>query len=376
MSLIHRILLSVISVLLAAGAVSCAGSRFDEPEVRTTSTLVLRVNLAGGTMSRAQEADKEAANDGEKMNTLRVIILDGDNFVEHNSLWTLESPDVQKNGIRFKVKANDTKTIIFVANEDGTVIDVPSSDGLSGFTETTAGAYFGALNPAVGQKVDIAVLRGITMSLNKNLDKGTGVGAGMVLRRPLAINDIYSYAIGEAPEYNATFYIGRAAVKYTFRITNNDYKNDHTVTSLTIGRVAPVQYFFQNAVFTDDNHFFWSSYTTPAAAGSASALTIPCNTVLPKGQTTEVGPFYVPEGAEYGTAYSVGFSFDGQSMGDQAIEWKIPEEAGTDDPGTPMLDLPRNTHVITNVTLNYQSWTLDYTVCPWQVYDITIPDFD
>ena len=92
--------------------------------------LVLRVNLAGGTMSRAQEADKAAANDGEKINTLRVIILDGDKRVEHNSLWTLDSPDIQKTGMRFKVKANDTKTIVLVANEAGTVIDVPGPGGI------------------------------------------------------------------------------------------------------------------------------------------------------------------------------------------------------------------------------------------------------
>lgn len=362
-------------MLLTAGAVSCTDSRFDGPDSPATSMLVLRVNLAGATMSRAQEADKVAANDGEKINTLRVIILDGGNLVEHNSLWTLDSPDIQKTGMRFKVKANDTKTIIFVANEAGTVIDVPDAAG-SGYTQTTAAAYFGALNPSIGLKADMAELRGITMALNKNLDTGTGFGAGMILRRPLAINDIYSYTIGEAPEYNATFYIGRAAVKYTFRITCNDDKADHTLTSVTIGRVAPVQYFFQNAVFTDDNHFFWSSYTTPPAAASASAVTIPCNTALPKGKTVEIGPFYFPEGAEFASPYTVGFAVDGKQMGNQAIQWKIPEEVGTDDPGTPMLDLPRNTHVITNITLNYQSWTLDYTVCPWEIHDITIPDFD
>lgn len=370
MSLIHRILLLITSVLLA-GAVSCTDSRFDVPGGSATSMLVLRVNLAGGTMSRAQEADKEAANDGEKINTLRVIILDGDKRVEHNSLWTLDSPDVQKTGMRFKVKANDTKTIVLVANEAGTVIDVPGPGGI-GSTETTAAAYFGGLAASIGLQVDMDELRGITMSRKKN----SGAD-GECLRSPLAINDIYEYPIGNAPEYNKTFYIGRAAVKYTFRITCNDDKADHTLTSVTIGRVAPVQYFFQNAVFTDDNHFFWSSYTTPPAATSASALTIPCNTALPNGRTVEVGPFYVPEGAEFATPYTVGFVIDGDVvMENLPVQWKIPEEIGYDGPGTPMLDLSRNTHVITNISLNYQSWSWQYTVCPWEIHDITIPDFD
>lgn len=379
MSLLYRILILITTALLTTGAQSCSGDPYGAPDSPATTMLTIRVNLAGETASRAMEADKEAANNGEKMNTLRVIILDGDMVVEHNSLWTLSTPDVQKTGLRFKVKANDLKTIIFVANEAGTVINIPATgaDGATTYTAVDVAEYFGRLNPTVGMKADLDEMRGITMDLERNLHEGTGPGKGKMLRSPLAINDIHTYAIGNAPEYNATFYIGRAAVKYTFRITNNDKTQDHRLTSLTIGRVAPVQYFFQNAVFTDDNHFFWSDYSVPLEAGSAAAVTIPCgDLVLPKNSTTEVGPFYFPEGGRYADPYTVGLAVDGPDMGTFPIYWKIPEQLGTSEAGEPMTDLPRNTHVITNITLNYREVNLQYTVCPWQEYDIDIPGFN
>ncbi len=354
----HTLLLLATAVITAGGMSACSGERYNEPEVPDSVMLTIRVKLSGNNpYSRAvgdeYEPDKEA-KDGEKMHTLRIIILDQNGVVEHNSLWDAWSQPVIESGIKqFKVKSNEDKTIIFVANESGTIIT--DADG----NTFDASDYFARFSPSVGSIINVNDLRELTMSS---------------VQKPLAINDIYSYHIGSEPNYSATFYIGRAAVKYTFRITNKD-DSEHTLSSLTIGRVASMQYYFQNAVFTDDKHLTWSSYSTPASA-STTDMVIKFETPVSipnDGKTYEFGPYYVPEGATYATPYQVGVSMNGIDLGMHDISWNIPQ---TPDNKTLMLDLPRNTHVITEINLNNTMPVFNYTICRWDEYKIDIPDFN
>lgn len=362
-----RILTLLSAVLILVGSVSCSDSRGDAPEAPATTMLTIRVKLSRdtyGAPSRATgdeyEPYKLPADDGEKMHSLRIIILDGNMQVEHNSYWDLNSPDTEAAGARFKVKSDDHKTIILVANEAGAIVTDRNGNSLP------AADYFRKFDPSVGALVDLNELRALTMRLDDN------IGEPGQLRTPLVINDIHYYYIGKSPEYSHTFYVGRAAVKHTFRITNNDKSEAHTLTSLTIGRVATEQYFFQNAVFTDNDHFLWSSYKTPAGAG-ARDLTLDINRSIPAGGTVEIGPVYIPEGAVYDTPYQIGLAVDGNNLGRYDIAWHMPQ---TPDVSETMTDLPRNTHIITEITLNYTDLSLQYTVCPWDDYKVYIPSFN
>lgn len=351
-------LLWATAVITAGGMSACSGERYNEPEVPDSVMLTIRVKLSGNNpYSRAvgdeYEPDKEA-QDGEKMQTLRIIILDQNGVVEHNSLWDAWSQPVTESGIKqFKVKSNEDKTIIFVANESGTVITNANGNSFD------ASDYFARFSPSVGSIINVRDLRELTMSR---------------VQTPLAINDIYTYHIGSEPNYSATFSICRAAAKYTFRITNND-DSEHTLSSLTIGRVASTQYYFQNAVFTDDNHFTWSSYETPPSAPTTDmVIKFKTPVSIPNdGKTYEFGPYYVPEGATYATPYQVGVSMNGINLGMHDISCNIPQAP---DNKTPMLDLPRNAHIITEINLNNTVPVFNYTICPWDMHNIDIPSFN
>lgn len=387
MSLYKRILLFLTAAVLAVGAVSCSGSHDDEPETPAYVMLTIRVNLPDNdNLSRAvgdeYEPDKEAKA-GEAMQSLRIIIVDQNGSVEHNSLWDAFSTPVTQSSVRrFKVKGNEDKTIILVANEEGTTITDRNGNKMA-VTD-----YLNSLNASVGTHVNLDDLYKLTMSLADNKSNGTTIAGNVYadnydgdLRVPLAINDIYTnYHIGNKPEQTAIFYVRRAAVKYTFRIVNKSTDNDgnplaHTLNKLTIGRVADSQFFFQNAVYTDADHWFWSSYTTPAGVTTRDmVLDFGTGTSIPAdGKVHEFGPYYVPEGATYVTPYQVGIALDGIDMGMHDISWHMPQ---TPDDVTSMLDLPRNAHIITEITIQDTKPEFRYTICPWDEHKIEIPPFN
>ncbi len=364
---------SIFKTLLAAAVVmtavtGCSRDASDEPaSLRETATLKLYIDLTDSRdRSRAVgdefEDYKWAANDGEKMHTVRVIVLDAQQRVEHNSLWTLTAADIRATGREFPVKANETKTIILIANEAGKTVTAPDGSRVS------AADLFGSMLASDGAEVDVDRLRGYTHELEANTD-------GDDMTAPLLMSAIHSYTIGNEESYSATFTIHRAAVKYTFRITAPD-DEPHTVNAVHIGRAASRQYLFPDADFTADNQMEWSAYRTPADAG-ADVLSFTRTTAIAAGNSeqVELAPVYLPEGMNLaaGDIYNVGLTVDGIFTGMKDLNWSIPQ---TPDVTIPMTDLPRGTHVIVDITLNHTDFEIDYTVCLWTVYNIDIPSFN
>lgn len=347
---LHRHIIRCAAALLAAVLTLCAScSRSgDEPTPPPsgpgTAMLHIQIALANPAgPSRANPADDPLpADDGEKMQLLRIIILDGNGYAEHNSLWDLRSaPDITAAGQAFPVRANDTKTIIFVANEHSECMD-GVRDELSG------------INAAVGEKVDLARLQSLLLDAP--------------VTSPLPISAVYTYHIGPATAYRATFLIHRAAVKYSFRITNNDSDEPHRVDYVAIDNAATTQYLLPDADYTADDQTQWSAYRVPATAG-AEQRTYGVNADIAYGNTLELPAIYLPEGRPGTDSYHAGISVDGNFLGWAELR---------DENGKPMTDLPRNTHVVINITLNleYSDFKINYTVCPWQTEEIDIPDFD
>lgn len=356
-------ILSLVTAMLALLVCSSCSDSSTEVLVETdnaTSILNLRIRLARSTYSSRAPGDELPANLGERMQTLRIIILNGNSQAEYNQLWNLNAPAVDEFGTRVRVSSNDIKTIILVANEAGAIITDSAGN------KHDAATYFDNINANFGSYVDVDELRKLTMVVDDNKDENGW------LRTPLVINDIHTMRIGEAPEYFHSFWIERAASKYTFRITNKDMVNSHTLTSLTISRVASAQYFFPKATYGDDAHTNRLSYSTPAGVTTKDVV-LTINRTIAKGETIEVGPFYVPEGLVFDDAYKIGIAIDGDEFEHRNIAWRAPESS---DPITPMTDLPRNSHVVSNITLNYVNWSVDYTVCPWDEHTINIPSFN
>lgn len=376
---IHRRLRSMtgvlIAVILSFVLSGCSSDRKDSPRAET-AVLSIRVTLHDDipsgpfrmhdTRAGEYDADKFAANYMEKMHTLRVIIISADNTVEHNTLWDFtSSPAEHVSGGDFPVKAGEMKTILLVANENGKT--VRKSDG----SAVSASDYLGRLSATVGTLVDLNELKKTVIPESAiATDPHTGM-----LTEPMFITAVYNYYIGTDRErYSATFNIHRTLTKYTFRITNKDKTKPHKLDFIDIDRVASFCWLFPNAEYQDSQQTLLVGYHA-ADTSNGKIMTYQVSETIGAGETREFGPYYFPEGADLGASgsYSVGFGFDGFSTGWRRLEWFKPENP---DVKFPMTDLPRNTHVVVNVSFEFLGIGLNYTVCPWNMHEIDIPPFN
>ncbi len=376
-----------VAALVGLSHAACSrvpeGGEPDVPENMTTAILTVRLSLSGAgavtsshnddmrlTQSRAGEDQADGSD--EMLHTVRIIILDGDGYVEHNTLWDLTAdPAVIASGLSFPVKRNDDKTLIFIGNEAGAVV-TDMSDG----SNTGVGRYFSRFYPALGNQrvhVDIdALRRNLVLDLSANNDADA---VGMQLRRPLVATAVYeNFHIGDDENYSGHFYLHRAAAKYTYRLTNNSTDGSVIVRAITVNNVAARQNFFFDAVFGAYNQLSVDSYVP--FAGDGDEYVFPVGVDIPAGRTVEIGPFYIPEGPVVNatSAYSTGLALNDEEPVTRDITY-----GGDSGRQKLMTDLPRNTHVVINGSFRRSTATdlmLDVTVCPWHTYITDIPSYD
>lgn len=325
----------LIAVALSAlAATSCSeptGSAFiaDEPSDGNGGVSVLSMRVELGRIDYDEPAgratpDELPANANELMQSLRIIILDGNGFAEHNSYWsTTPESGVVSRSVDFPIKSNDTKTIILLANE------------MSLQTETRE--FFEGINASAGEYVDVAKVRSLTMT-----------GMTSTISGPLVMSDIHTAEIGNAPFYSRTLPITRAAVKLTYRITNHSSTMAQSIYSVGFDRAAGRQYLFGGEVLATTGKLEPKTFVTDMSVGAM--------------ETVEAGPYYIAEGPAY--------------SGYQAT-LRLTRTSAIQRAALNMRDLPRNTHVVINIGLNHDSGpTISYMVCPWEERSIDIPDFN
>ena len=362
-----------LTLLLASGMFllcACAGKGSpDEPDDdQALATLALRiaVNLYSTDVSRAAQApslNKISGADLDKMHTLRIIILDGNDVVEHNAFIDFSAdPTYIDEEETFLVKRNDTKTILFVANEEFVNITLPSGQTMP------ASDFLNSLSAAAGSIADLGMIRKIIL---QTADNHSADSPELSINSPMAITAIYNYRIGNAANYHRHFYLHRAAVKFSYTFEN---KSDSPVTIREIGlnNMAQRQYLFPDADFTNDRQTAFSAYRTPDSSGSTASCH--CNLTIPARGSAELPPLYFPEGHNSGSSnpYTIRFIVDDISTGWTPIYWH-PEG---NDIKSLMTDLPRNTHIMVIASFELGKVTLRYTVCPWMKSEIDIPDFN
>ncbi len=328
------------------------------------SRMVLSVALPGpqggsdrtrGDFDNFDNENDKWGQPGENIERLRVIILDSRGGVEVNTLYTNLDDAVSAGQYEYRVLNHDTKTVILLANEDGYSVE---TDG----GRVSATDYFGAFN--VNSRMDVNELQRLRVRMDANADASDP--HGMTMRRPLPITAVYQEHISTNDENEVVerqYDMHRAAVKYSFRIINKS-KFDHKLEGIRISRVTDEEFLFPNAEYETNSlgHQVIRSYSTPSTAKESEYSYSGFSLFLPKHMEQAlkaIDPVYVPEGLAGGQPYKVSITLNSAPLAIWGeLKWRMP---GQDVLlSAPMTDLPRNTHVVVNITIKDDN-TFEFT---------------
>lgn len=339
--LMHYIMGCVITVMLTGCVMDDV-----EPDVKMVNVSI-SVSLADAVTSRAYV---DAETDAEKMNTLRIVIVRGaeNGVVEHNRFIDLNSTPVILHGIEtFQVVANEEKYIYFFVNEK----TIQFQEQAFGF-EITPGANF-PFEALKAKKIDLNV--------NNNTVQQ--------MPTPLPMNSMYSLMVGEE-DMVRTFWVTRAATKFTYIIDNSENTEDFKLTRLEIKNQAVTEHYMQHVngeipVWNSETNDILQDITSFDAPHQGTETNhysyvqdFSDGIDITAGKKVELEPIYLAEtkrfGDGYGTSdfYETTLSFGAlTSFTGQLTE--LPYQ------------LPRNTHVVVTVKIMNGNVTWEVDVFPY-----------
>lgn len=360
----------------------CADEAWLKEDTKYTS-LTLRLNLSedGATTSPQLQRTRAGFDNfdnetdkwwikGENIEELRILILDSKGYVEANSKVDASNATVMGE-YTFKVRSNEEKTVLLIANEGNYLIDEPGME-ISRAT-TSLSRYLESLE--IGTPTKLQELKSLVLSREPNSGIAENTLQTPTLKTPLPITAIYDETIGDEEEVSRTYWLHRAAVKYSFRIINES-NTPHRLDGIRIDRISDRQFLFPNADYSINQygHIEVSEYRTPdGTQESEEDITLSSALNLPSRMENAVEAlpsFYVPEGKAGTEAQKVSVTLDGVPLaiwGD--LKWLMPGE--TEATPRDMVDLPRNTHVVVNITIK-DNTRIECIACvaPYSVVDL------
>lgn len=378
---LHIIFPALFAIQLLAG---CSSGLSDETTASGEYTLlVLSVNLGsadGGQMRHTRSEgfgnfnneDDKWGVPGENMEELRILILDGGNNVEVNRPVTMSNV-TQTEQYTFKVRKNDRKTVVLLANEGDYVLD---GEGTEDGVPIRLRDYMNGIDR--NDMILPADLEKLIVTLDAN-SSGSEAGSHKSLKAPLLISAVYKdETVGEEKVTERSYDIHRAAVKYSFRVINQSLF-PHTLEGIRIKRIADKEFLFPHATYTRNalGHTVIDAYSTPSTVNETEYAVTDMHVVLPAAMTDGVQvlePIYLPEGTSGNTAaQQVSITLDGAPLDIwRDLKWLMPGE--TEAVARPMVDLPRNSHVVVNVTITDHDIDFTADVQPYAEVRLT-PDF-
>lgn len=340
-------------VALVLGVLLCGCSIYskegDIPVAENTSKVKLGVSVALtdgaaflGLQSRGPLA--EAVSDGEKMQTLRIIIVRPDGTVEHNRYYDFhQAPTTYFATAQFEVEGGETKKVYLFANENTTF-----STG-----HKVANYNFAAIKVGEQFPTDEITGHSIETSLIEVNDALTQIA------QPLFMSECHQVEVPERQDTSAELIIVRAAVKFTFRIINQSAE-PLALNQLTISKLARREYLIPNGVVYDTelseedsstSIMYIKSYNVPMVGNNEhynfkanfDALTIPAKSATGNGEVL-LDPIYLLESNYDDTPDEAGRNYKiSLTVGDETYENGFFDKLEA---------LPRNTHVVVDVKLN------------------------
>lgn len=306
------------------------------------------------------DPDGGAANDNEKMHTLRIVIVRPNGTVEANRLIDLGSAvSLKHEWEEFRVVGNETKRIYLFVNEgakakavDGTGIARKLVDfDLNGIREK--------------ERFPQGDIEGLQIRLEENSERIDG---------PLPMSECHEHFVTEEEEQSCELFVTRAAVKFTFVLKNELQSRSVTFESLMIDKMATKEWFLPRATYGErlsNGVREITDYEVPADAGY---YTYGKNTSVTGGITVEPGKaevlpsIYLLEGKytedpdEDGQNYSVNITLNRMTG---KYYFKNPYSK----------TLPRNTHVVVYIIYkDYAKVECEVDVIPYSEV-LLDPDF-
>ena len=176
-------------------------------EVLVNLNISVALSDVAQSMARGVEEDAMAKGDHEKMQKLRVIVVRENGVVEKNDFIGPLSPTMVSDRVlgEFEVVSREWKRIYLFVNEDNELIKVGQGDRDGAFTL----ADF-LKNIEVGKPFPTEEVTNLTVRVD--VPSGQLVGA-------LPMSECHQVYVPKT-DSKCTLFVTRAAVKFTFRITN------------------------------------------------------------------------------------------------------------------------------------------------------------
>lgn len=349
-------------LLMVCGCVSLDREAYEVMSELTISVSVS--NTPGAPVAPQSKAEINAGDyvapvhDGEKIQTLRIVIVHADGTIEHNRYMDFQRAYMEVSDVTFKVTGPETKMIYLFVNENSV------KEGPSGTSVKTVNYNFD--NLSVGSVFPTAEISGLQIQLNDSYE--TLPCAASPVTSALPMSECHTVVM-PAQDHHVDLYVTRAAVKFTYLFDNQTSK-DYSLSQLTINKGSNIEYYMPRITYTGDSSgsdFSVSSYTVPNIGNdnyyvfkrfsSDSPVTIPANAVK------TLDSFYLLEGKYTDDSVK---DADGNPLNYSMSATLNGVEYSSYFPDVPWL--PRNTHVVTVITIRDHtvSWVVD--VYPYGEY--------
>lgn len=343
------------AILLIAG---CGRTSDEEPipgdSVLTNFSISVSLFDISSPVTRASGNYTAAANDREKMRTLRIIVVRPNGKVEHNRFLNLKAAVELYQDENFRVTANETKRIYLIANEGLTTVkNGLSEDAVSprlpdfDFNAITEGSLFPAEDV-------VALTIGLT-------------GGSEELDGPLPMSECHRVWV-PAENSSCNLFITRAAVKFSVLITNESGRA-LTLAGLAIDKMLRQEYYLpKNAQYEirEGNVREITVYDVPSTGDNNGYYTFKRTygngVTLMAGEEKNLDPIYLLEG-KY-SDHTAGTGENGVPL-NYSMNISLAEVGGEPQKNeylTNLPQLPRNTHVVVHAIIRGNSeisWTVD-----------------
>lgn len=312
--------------LLIGGCSRDAKVDAEEKGILVNLDISVALSDVARSISRAGYAD--AVGDNEKMQTLRIIVVNEAGNVEANRLISLAA--VESYGYeRFKVMGKEKKRIYLFVNEGNKAIKVRH-----GNTSNTENLELTKYLSEISLWKELPDLSDLTIRLEENSEQLTGA---------LPMSECHEVVVPDT-DYSCDLFVTRAAVKFSFKITNHSSK-ERKLTGLTISKMSRYEYYLpHNAIYGEEeidgeSYKTIISYDVPSPVEEYDYKQQGLDVELPEGQEIVLEKsIYLLEGNSSREDYSIGIGIDGADLESKVLK-NLPK-------------LPRNTHVVVNITLN------------------------